>query len=94
MDRMPEIGERVKYKGSSVVGPCVGVVRAIYPSHVPAPGQDEDDDGCRYVQGLFDPEHWSVAVEVEGELPELFVYPNTNRFAPTISDIETAEGGK
>ncbi len=88
MNRLPEIGERVRFRGSSVVGPCVGIVRRIYPSHVPAPGQDEDDENCRYVRGPFDPQHWSVAFEVEGELPTLFVYPDTNTFSPSISEIE------
>lgn len=87
MNRMPRIGERVIYAGGTCVGPCVGVVRAIYPSHVPAPGHDEDDEDCQYIQGLFDPKHWHVSFEVEGNLPKPFVY-NGNKFAPTISDIE------
>jgi phage baseplate assembly protein gpV len=94
MNRLPKIGERVAFSGSSVVGPCVGVVKAIYPSHVPAPGQDEEDDDCRYVQGPFDPEHWHVGVEVEGDLPTPFVYTGARRFAPAIANIEPAQLNK
>lgn len=88
MDNLPKIGERVKFAGSSIVGPCTGIVRRIYPSHVPAPGQDEDDENCRYVQGPFDPEHWHVSFEVEGEMPTPFVYTETRCFAPTIAEIQ------
>lgn len=88
MDRLPKIGERVRFAGNTVVGPCVGTVTRIYPSHVPAPGQDEEDDNCRYIQGPFDPEKWRVALGVEGELPTPFVYPNTKSFSPSINDIE------
>lgn len=88
MERLPNIGERVRYKGSSVVGPCVGTVARIYPAHDPAPGHDESDDDCRFVQAPFDPERWAVSFEIEGELPTPFVYPDTRSFAPRISDIE------
>lgn len=91
MDRLPKIGEPVRFVGNSVVGACLGVIKRIYPSHVPAPGEDEENDNCRYVQGPFDPETWAVLFEVEGKLPEPFVYPNTKLFAPRIIDIEPRE---
>jgi hypothetical protein len=91
MNRIPKIGERVRYEGSSVVGPCIGIVKRIYPALDPAPGQDESDDDCRYVKAPFDPERWQVAMEVEGDLPSPFVYPNTKQFAPAINEIEPVQ---
>jgi hypothetical protein len=34
MRKAPKIGTRVYFKGSSVVGPCYGVVHAVYPVEV------------------------------------------------------------
>lgn len=83
MDRLPEIGERVRYRSESKYREpreCVGTVRKIYPGYrgeslavIPV-GTDEWAD------------HWAACVEVD-ERPDWFGYQG-NEFAPSIAEIE------
>lgn len=86
MRKLPKIGQRVRYPGSEVVGPCEGVVHAIYPTR----DYDEDADGEPIGLGRERPvTQWHVGVTVE-KLPEKWCYTGTNRFAPCVAELELA----
>jgi hypothetical protein len=82
MDRLPEIGERVRYHSVSEFWDreCTGTVRKIYPGF--------DDEG-RPVAFEDDPEAWHAGIEVDA-IPSWWPYPGTNRFAPSITDLTPA----
>ena len=83
MDRVPPIGSRVRYAGSLVVGPCVGVVVAVYPS-------DEWNDALDKPTGRFLPEReWHVAMRPD-KRPALWCYGNNDTFAPQVSKLRRA----
>lgn len=80
MERVPAIGQRVRYcshdleeyEGEPRV--CTGIVVAVYESW---------DEGNR-----LEPEsEWSVGVRVDSR-PSWWGYPNTDRFAPQVSELE------
>jgi len=80
MDRLPEIGERVRYEhDDEFLGhrACIGTVRKIYP------GLTESG----FVTFKDDPDSWAAGIEVDDPLPGWWPYPNTNRFAPSVTDL-------
>jgi hypothetical protein len=86
MNRCPKIGDRVRYKGGLTTGPCEGVVRAIYES------EEWDKEADRPMGKLAPESEWAVGVEVD-PLPAKWCYPKTNRFAPSVKDVEIVKGG-
>jgi hypothetical protein len=86
MDRLPEIGERVRYHSVSEYWDreCFGTVRKHYP------GYYGDSLGQRPIGSKDWGEHWSASVEVDEPLPDWWQYPGTNRFAPSIAELEPA----
>lgn len=82
MNTMPAIGSRVKYKATVCerVRCCAGIVVAHYPRH----GEicHDFETGEDYVS----PDH--VGVRVDKPLPDWWAYPDTDRFAPDITDLE------
>jgi hypothetical protein len=79
MDTIPEIGQRVRYRGSVLMAACEGEVTKIYegykPDLSPAP---------------FTPQTWHVAMRVDVK-PEGWPYGLSDSFAPAIADIEPVE---
>lgn len=86
MKTIPSIGQRVRYSGAW--GEMTGTVRAIYPSHKPVGGADDDDDyDGPYEQEPFRPDRWKASVEVD-ELPPNWPYGQNRKFCPVIEDLE------
>lgn len=86
---LPKIGQRVRYAGANHVGPCVGTVVKITANHVPAPGEDEDDERCRYVQAPFTPEGWRAHVKYDTR-PTPWCYGDADTFCPSVAEVEPA----
>ena len=89
MKRLPEIGERVRYRSRTEWWDreCSGTVRKIYE------GYYGNGRACP-VGARSWTEHWSAGVEVDSPLPEWWPYPNTNRFAPAISNLTALAKGE
>jgi len=85
MNKAPKVGQRVRFNGSSVVGPCVGVVDRIYVHHT----FDEDrSDEWNARNGKPLPEsEWHVRMRPD-TLPERWCYTGNDAFAPSVSDVE------
>lgn len=91
MKTIPRIGSRVKWSGRWGRGQTfVGTVYHIYHALDPAPGCDEEDDDCRYVEAPFTPERWQAGVALDYPLPPDWPYTGTNKFCPAISELEPA----
>lgn len=89
MDRVPEIGERVRYTSARYPErTLLGTVRAIYPGD-----RTEDDEGEVIIPvRVGDPdwdESWHASVEPD-ELPAWWQYGEHPRFAPSISELVPA----
>ena len=80
MNRLPQIGEHVRYGGKGSIGACTGTVVEIYPSH-------DLQQPRRWVETPFRPERWRVAVKVD-EPPSPWPFGSYDSFAPKISEIE------
>jgi hypothetical protein len=80
MQRAPKVGERVRYSGGLVVGPCTGVVYKIYPAY------RWDDDLEVATWDLLPESEWSVGVTVD-QIPDKWPYGSDGRFAPEVSDL-------
>ena len=80
MNRLPQIGEHVRYDGKGSIGSCTGTVVEIYPC------QDLQQPR-RWVETPFKPERWRVAVKVD-ERPSPWPFGSHDSFAPKISEIE------
>lgn len=91
MNRLPKIGERVRFKGSRVVGPCTGTVRQHYEEYRYPKGADWDSDDAPAPIGLAPVEQWSVSVVVD-EIPTPWPYGGRNSFAPNVSELEAISG--
>jgi hypothetical protein len=84
MNRLPKIGERVRYHSVSEWWDrtCTGTVTKHYPGY--------EGDSLRTIP-VGAPEwneHWSAAVKVDAPLPEWWAYPGTDQFAPSIKELE------
>lgn len=79
MDICPQIGHRVSFAGSTLVGPCVGVVTAIYPTY------DWDDDYL-IERGVRPESDWQVCFHPD-VLPTPWCYSDQDSFAPSVSDL-------
>jgi len=80
MRKCPAIGDRVRYIGGPVVGPCTGTVEAIYPT-------EEWDYECDRPTGRYKPEHeWQVRMRVDA-LPTPWCYGSRTAFAPEVSKL-------
>lgn len=82
MTKLPKIGDKVKYSGGLVVGPCEGVVTRIYPAY------RWDDDLERETWDLLPESEWSVELQVIS-LPSKWCYSG-DRFAPEVSRLTAA----
>lgn len=94
MDKAPAIGTRVRYKGGLAVGPCSGVVHAIYPKEIYPDDFDwENEEGVPAPIGMAPERDWHVGMTVDLPLPEPFAYGHNGgrRFAPPVSDLELEE---
>lgn len=83
MRRCPKLGDRVRYLGGSVVGPCVGTVVAIYPAF-----EGDAFDGRPTGKTLPEAE-WHVGVRVDA-VPERWCYGDSERFAPAVASLRLA----
>lgn len=87
MKKAPKVGQRVRFKGSVVVGPCVGVIEKIYVRHT---FNEEMSDEWNALNGVPLPEsEWHVRMKPD-LLPELWCYAGNDCFAPPVSDLEPA----
>ena len=87
MRKAPKVGQRVKFNGSSVVGPCVGVVEKVYVHHTF--NEDMSDEwNARNGKPLPESE-WHVRMRPD-TLPERWCYTGNDVFAPSVSDVEPA----
>ena len=82
MNRMPEIGERVRYTAAIAKHQCSGIVVRQYPART---WLDNDDDEVVRVSEAC------ASVKVDAPLPAWWPYPDTDRFAPQISELEALE---
>lgn len=84
MNKCPKIGTRVQLKPSHRFGAVTGVVMAIYPTHDDHWNEDTDV----ITNGPLRPEsQWHVGVKVDKPLPSTWSYPDTDRFAPEVSEL-------
>lgn len=82
MNKCPKIGDRVRYKGANHVGPCEGVVTAIYPTFE----WDEETE----LEGARKPEReWHVGMKPDVK-PDPWVYVNSDTFAPSVAELRKA----
>ena len=85
MRTAPKIGQRVRFKGSCVVGPCAGTVEKIYVHHT---FDESQTDEWNAVHGKPLPEsQWHVRFKPD-RLPELWCYQGSDVFAPQVADLE------
>lgn len=93
MKRLPQIGERVRFRSARLrPAPdkdreCLGTVRKLYPGD----RCDEDDPDIIRPVAVGDPDweaYWCASVEVDDPLPEWWCYSGTNRFAPSLNELE------
>ena len=83
MNKCPKVGDRVSFAGANHVGPCVGVVTAIYPQY----GWDEELDR----EGDLLPEReWHVSMKPD-VLPVPWCYVGHDKFAPRVSELRRVE---
>ena len=85
MKKAPKVGQRISFKGSSVVGPCSGVVEKVYVHYT----FDEDmSDQWNARNGKPLPEaQWHVRMRPD-DLPQQWCYTGQDVFAPQVSDVE------
>jgi hypothetical protein len=86
MNKAPKVGSRVKYKGSLVVGPCVGTVLHVYPQNRYAPDTDWEDDSIPRIIGLEPESKWHVRLKVDS-IPTPWAYDQDGVFAPEVSKL-------
>lgn len=83
MNRVPKIGQRVRYvppPDSYYRTSCTGVVRKIY--------QEYEWDEERQCEGALLPQReWRVAVEVDAPLPGWWACVGTNLFCPPAKEL-------
>lgn len=97
MKRCPKIGDRVRYKGGLVVGPCTGVVTAIYEKDTWSDDVDWDDPDVEpgvntFPTGIASEEHWSVAMKCDTR-PSPWCYGDDLVFAPEVKRLSPIKGG-
>lgn len=85
MKRAPKVGDRVKYAGGLVVGPCVGVVEHVYINYT----FDEDrSDEWNALNGKPLPEkEWAIRMKPD-VLPAKWCYSGSDAFAPRVAEVE------
>lgn len=81
MKRCPKIGQRVKFIGNSVNGPCTGIVTAIYKA------EEWDLEKDRPTGRLLPESQWSVCLEVD-VLPQLWCYIDCNKITPQVQYLQ------
>ena len=96
MNKCPKIGDRVRYVGGLVVGPCTGVVTHIYKNiaydqDILDDAMDSDEDEWfaalrRAERGLRPESEWQVTLKVD-QKPEKWCYGKDDRFAPEVKDL-------
>lgn len=97
MKRCPKIGDRVRYPGGTVVGPCTGIVTAIYEQNAydsalydDAMSIDDEQDYYHALRraciGLAPESEWQVAVKVDIK-PEKWCYGESDTFAPEVREL-------
>lgn len=95
MDRLPNIGERVRFRSTRLrewekdARECTGAVRRVYPGSRCVDPDDEDSAIVDVPVGAPGwTESWQVSMEVDEPLPAWWQYAGTNRFAPNIAELE------
>lgn len=84
MRKCPKIGDRVRYKGSLAVGPCVGAVTKIYIQYT---WDNDKSDSWNALHGAPLAEfEWHVAMRPD-VLPERWAYKGNDTFAPQVADL-------
>jgi hypothetical protein len=94
MNKCPKIGDRVRFVGHEVVGPCTGTVEKIYQTHyydedeLDAALDGDDDMAIRRARRELKPQsEWHVALKVDAK-PEPWCYGESTSFAPEVKDLE------
>lgn len=100
MRKCPRVGERVRFVGNLVVGPCTGVVEKIYQTvaydeaQLDA-AQELDEDREYYAalrraeRGLKPESEWHVSLKVDVK-PEKWCYGDYDKFAPEVKELARA----
>ena len=84
MDKCPAVGQRVRFVGNLVIGPCTGVVKHIYPSYQ----WEGDIRGAVIPADRLCPEsEWHVRLLVD-EIPAEWCYRKDGIFSPLVSELE------
>ena len=87
MKKAPKVGQRVRFKGNSAIGTCVGVVEKIYVGHT---FNEEMSDRWNALNGKPLPEEeWHVKMRPD-VLPERWCYVGQDVFAPEVAELEPA----
>lgn len=87
MKHAPKVGDRLRFVGNSVVGPCVGTVLKIYRSYRHPADWDWDRDDPPPRIGLAPEWEWHVAFKPDA-LPDPWCYVDNDKFAPCVCDLE------
>jgi hypothetical protein len=83
VNRLPKIGERVRYtRADRPERTLTGTVTKHYPGYYGGTLRE------RPVGSPDWEEHWSACVAVDEPLPEWWGYLGTNLFAPSIAELE------
>lgn len=91
MRRAPAIGDRVRYKGGLVVGPCTWIVLHVYERDQWADDIDWDDPDLEpginvFPIGIAPESEWSVRFKCDSR-PEPWCYGDDLIFAPQVADL-------
>ena len=87
MNKAPNIGDRVRFAGNGVVGPCVGTVTRIFKEHRYPDDFDWDSDENPRSIGFKSEREWHVAMKPDRR-PSPWAYGDSDTFAPEVADIE------
>lgn len=84
MRNAPFIGQRVRFAGSSVVGPCSGVIEKVYVKHT---FNEDESDAWNARNGKRLPEsQWHACMRPD-TLPAQWCYQGSDVFAPQVADL-------
>jgi hypothetical protein len=97
MNKCPKIGDRVRYIGGLVVGPCTGTITAIYKKDDYDPdllddAMEFDDDETYFAalrrarRGIAAESEWQVGLKVDVK-PAKWCYGKSESFAPEVKDL-------
>jgi len=81
MSKCPKVGDVVSYAGAVHVGPCKGVVTAIYPTF------EWDEERDRPTTATLPEREWHVGMKPDA-LPSPWCYTGSDTFAPAVSALK------